>query len=312
MPRPIREDYPGAWHHVMHRGRRRESTFRDDDDRYRFLDTIGEAVGLFGIEVHAYSLMPNHYHLLIRTPFGNLSRGMRHLNGTFTQRFNARHRTDGALFRGRFRSQVVREERYLLHLLAYIHLNPVRAGLITKVDGVLGWTSHRAYMGKEQKPRWLTTSLLSAQFESAAALQRAVVDLARGRAEWPDGMKLKTGWLDWSRVPIEITSEQAGVGSPSVTLEELVRAICKVTGAGPRRLKRGVRGRIGNPARRFGVWALRHSTTLTQREIGAALGMSAAHVAKELERWPERGAELENWVAEWERRFPDKMSIVKV
>ena len=155
MARPKREDYAGAWHHVMNQGQNRKLIFRDDDDAANFLDSVGDTVNHFGVEVHAYSLMPNHYHLLICTPLGNISNALKHLGSIYTQGFNARHQRDGSLFRGRFKNQLIRDEIYLIYVLAYIHLNPVRAGLISRLDGVRGWTSHRNYMRKEREPEWL-------------------------------------------------------------------------------------------------------------------------------------------------------------
>ncbi len=104
MARKWRIDYPGAWHHVMHRGARREAIYDDERDCILFLDLVGQTVNRFGLEVHAYALMPNHYHLLVRSVKGNLSRCMQHLNGSYARGFNSRRTCDGPVFRGRFRS----------------------------------------------------------------------------------------------------------------------------------------------------------------------------------------------------------------
>ena len=99
MARPLRIEYPEAWYHVMNRGRRGEDIFSDDQDYIMFTDLLRETSEIWNVRIAAYCLMPNHYHMLIQTPGANISRGMRHLNGVYTQRYNSRHRCDGQLFR---------------------------------------------------------------------------------------------------------------------------------------------------------------------------------------------------------------------
>ena len=101
IARPLRIEYPGAWYHVMNRGRRAEQIFEQDSDQELFLTLLREAALLWDVPVSAFCLMDNHYHLLIQTPQANLSRFMRHLNGVYTQRYNRLHGYDGQLFRGR-------------------------------------------------------------------------------------------------------------------------------------------------------------------------------------------------------------------
>ena len=114
----------------MNRGRARQSTFIDDTDYRAFLETLAEAHRQWGIEVFAYCLMGNHYHLCLRTPRGNLSRIMRHVDGIYTQRFNRRHRRDGTLFRGRYKGILIDADEYLAAVVRYIELNAVAAGLV--------------------------------------------------------------------------------------------------------------------------------------------------------------------------------------
>jgi len=103
MSRPIRVAFPGAWYHVMNRGRRAEDIYLDKLDYMAFIELLQETSATWNIRIAAYCLMPNHYHMLIHTPEGNVSRAMRHVNGVYTQRFNSRHRLDGQLFRGRYK-----------------------------------------------------------------------------------------------------------------------------------------------------------------------------------------------------------------
>ena len=104
MSRPLRIEYEGAWYHVMNRGRRADRIFEDPNDYQMFIDLLKDTTELWDVRISAYCLMSNHYHLLIHTPRGNLSRCMRHINGIYTQRFNRVHGLDGQLFRGRFKS----------------------------------------------------------------------------------------------------------------------------------------------------------------------------------------------------------------
>ena len=163
MARPLRIEYPGAWYHVLNRGRRREKIFFSDNDYELFFKILGECTKLFNIEIHAYSLIPNHYHLLMHTPLGNLSRSMRHLNGVYTQKINRKYNTEGSLFKGRFKSILIEKESYLEELVRYIHTNPHRAGLEKEI-GQHRWTSHFAYMNRNKRPSWLKTEDVLLQF----------------------------------------------------------------------------------------------------------------------------------------------------
>lgn len=159
MSRPLRIEYPHAWYHVMNRGRRAEAIFADKKDYQGFVDLLQEAGNMWDIRIAAYCLMPNHYHLLIQTPQANLSRGMRHINGVYTQRYNRRHGCDGQLFRGRYKSILVEADSYLLQLMRYIHKNPVKAGLAARPDSY-AWSSHKAYLSGDKKWKWVYTDFL--------------------------------------------------------------------------------------------------------------------------------------------------------
>ncbi|EFK10590.1 conserved hypothetical protein [delta proteobacterium NaphS2] len=154
MSRPLRIEYPGAWYHVMNRGRRGEEIFTEKNDYMLFLEVVQGSADLFNIKIAAYCLMPNHYHLLLHTPDGNLSRGMRQINGIYAQRFNRVHQYDGQLFRGRYKSILVEVDSYLLQLLRYIHKNPLRAGLCDDVNNY-EWSSHRGYLSDAKIWDWL-------------------------------------------------------------------------------------------------------------------------------------------------------------
>lgn len=159
MPRVERIEYENAYYHVMNRGRDkgRVKLFHSEKDYHAFLQTLEEAVERFGIIVHAYCLMTNHYHLLIQTPQANISRAMRHLNGVYTQRHNRLNQSDGSIFRGRFKSIVVDSDAYLLQLSRYIHRNPIETKKsMVEVLSQYPWSSYPAYVNKIKSPHWLS------------------------------------------------------------------------------------------------------------------------------------------------------------
>jgi len=151
MSRPLRIEYPGAFYHIMNRGRARHRIYRNQADYQRFIHLLSETCAMWAIRVHVYSLMPNHYHLLMETPRGNVSRAMRHLDGVYTQRYNRAHGSDGTLFRGRYKAILIDKDSYLLQVVRYIHLNPIQAKIVRE-PGDHPWTSHRYYTGKGGGP----------------------------------------------------------------------------------------------------------------------------------------------------------------
>ena len=134
MSRPLRIEYAGALYHVTSRGDRREDIFLNDEDRHNFLAILQQVCERFNWLVHAYCLMDNHYHLLVETPDGNLSQGMRQLNGDYTQTHNRANDRVGHVFQGRFKAILVQKETYLLELARYIVLNPVRARMVREAS----------------------------------------------------------------------------------------------------------------------------------------------------------------------------------
>ncbi len=173
MARPLRIEYPNAWYHVMNRGRRGENIFSDKTDFEIFLGILQESSELFGCRVAAFCLMSNHYHLLLQTPLGNLSRVMRHVNGLYTQRYNRRQKVDGQLFRGRYKSLLVEEDSHLVELLRYIHRNPVRAHICKSVSDYR-WSSHHVYVSTAKKWDWLYTDFLLKMFSET--LDKAITE----------------------------------------------------------------------------------------------------------------------------------------
>src|SRR4249920_3550219 len=171
MARPLRIEYADALYHVTSRGDRQEAIFDDDQDRTGFLNVLGEVISRFRWRCNAYCLMGNHYHLMIETPQGNLTKGMRQLNGVFTQWSNRRHKRSGHLFQGRYKAILVDRDSYFLELARYIVLNPVRAAMV-KHPRLWAWSSYAAMIGKSATPAWLTSGDLLAQFGKRRAAAR--------------------------------------------------------------------------------------------------------------------------------------------
>jgi REP element-mobilizing transposase RayT len=192
MSRPLRIEFAGALYHVTSRGDGREAIFLGEEDRHRFLSVIAEVVQDFNWAVHAHCLMDNHYHLLVETPDGNLSRGMRQLNGVYTQRFNRQHGRVGHVFQGRYKAIIVQKESYLVELARYVVLNPVRARMVHTPDE-WPWSSYRATVGLCDAPLWLTIDWLLAAFseQRSEAIRRYVAFVADGKNQPGPWEKLK-------------------------------------------------------------------------------------------------------------------------
>ena len=300
MPRPLRVEYPGALYHAMNRGDRREAIFADDVDRSRFLQTLAEACGRTGWQVHAWCLLSNHFHLVVETPRGNLVVGMKWLLGTYTQRFNRRHGQSGHLFQGRYKAQLIDGERcgYLRTACDYVHLNPARAGLIKEGEALESWvwSSYGEYLrAPRRRVRWLRTDRLLGEHGIQC-------DGARGRAEFaarmqvqrrrdePEGhVELRRGWRlgaeDFLERLLAAWPLRAQRGHGKTVHEETEEVIARrivreeVARAGwrPRDLVERAKGDCGKVkiARR-----LRKETALTLGQIAQLLHMGApTHVA---------------------------------
>jgi len=154
MARPWRIEFEDAVYHVTSRGNNRQKIFLDDEDRGFFLECLGRASQRFELDVLAFCLMDNHFHLFLRTQRPNLSRAMHWLNGTYTGHFNWRHKRCGHLLQGRYKSVLLADDEHYLHLSMYIHLNPVRAGLVEH-PREYSWSSYRDYVNRKSRFAWL-------------------------------------------------------------------------------------------------------------------------------------------------------------
>jgi putative transposase len=186
MARPLRLEFSGALYHITSRGDHREDIFMDDVDRQSFLNILGQVCARTGWICHAYCLMDNHYHLVIETPKPNLSKGMRQLNGVYTQAFNRRHDRVGHVFQGRYKAIIVDRDRFLLDLCSYVVLNPVRTG---KVRSAVHWrwSSYRAVVGRVACPVWLDCdSLLGASLKQRRQAKQAYAQVVKQSKDLPN------------------------------------------------------------------------------------------------------------------------------
>jgi REP-associated tyrosine transposase len=327
MARPLRVEFPGAWFHVTARGNERRAIFRSDVDRRRWLQLAAELPGRFGLRVHGYVLMPNHYHLIVETGAAGLSRPMQWLNLSYTMWFNRRHRRVGHLFQGRFKAILVEVERWGLELSRYVHLNPVRIERLglgksgraerrlslsaassaqqiaerLRVLREFGWSSYGAYIGWEEPPVWLCVETLRSlggrPRRKAKRSYRAYVEEAirEGLEESP-----------WERVEAQLVLGGAA-------LKQKARSLLRGSGrerSGVRQLRRrefgavmavvsqlkgeaweDFRDRYADWGRDLALWLGRTHCDLRLRELGElAGGLDYATVSAATGRWRKRMA----------------------
>lgn len=181
MNRPLRHEFPGALYHITARGNRRATIFRSDSDRLVWLALLAETCARFKFVVHAYCQMGNHYHLVLTTLDGGLGEGMRYLNARYSQYFNRRHGLVGHVFQGRYKAVICQRESYLMALVRYVVLNPVRARMVSE-PGAWPWSSFAAMVGQADAPPWLDVPQVLALFgsERQAARQEFVRFVLQG------------------------------------------------------------------------------------------------------------------------------------
>ncbi len=257
----------------MNRGARREPIFRSPDHCGMFLDALGAVCQRYGLEVHAFALMPNHFHLLVRSVRGNLSLSMQKLLGPYTQTLNAKHNWDGPVFRGRFKNQLVSQSEHLQILVPYIHLNPVKARLVTSPQ-MADWTSYLAYTEEGRCPDWLTRDVVMEIYGTREQLVEETWAFHRGEIPWPMDFDLERGiFTSWSPDVPRTKAERDAWQAHQVSLVKKIHAI--VTEAKWSDARTSSRGRKGNPLRRLAVWLFIHATDLPHSVVCAELNSTA-------------------------------------
>ena len=311
MARPLRLEFENALYHITARGNRRERIFAHDADRVRFLEILSRSLARFEVELHAYVLLGNHFHLLVRTRRPNLSRWMHWFMVSYTVWFNRRHDKVGHLFQGRYKSLLVEEGSYLLEVSRYLHLNPVRGkilGLGSPVERrerlrAYRWSSYRGYAGLEKPSEFLCEEMVLGEFapgkkrlrESKVRYRRFVegglVDALENpahAARWQTVLGSEN-FLQRTKDRMQARRNQRRevkalrAGTSGIDPQAIIARVAQHYGLPMERLLRGKE--YGLQARGLAMWATWQLCELTLREIGALFGgMDYAAVAQRIRR----------------------------
>jgi REP element-mobilizing transposase RayT len=269
----------------MNRGRRGEEVFADSNDYEAFVALLQETAKMFDLRVSAFCLMSNHYHLLVQTPAGNLSRAMRHINGVYTQRYNRRRNIDGQLFRGRYKSVLVQQDCHLLELLRYIHRNPVRAHMCNAVDDYL-WSSHHGYLSSAKQWVWLhkdfLLGMLDPELRQAKRRYKSFVR-CEDSAEVVDFFSQKAlpsffgtrDFIDWIKVTYRQLQNHKEIPESKLlapTIKEIMQAVCQCYEIKESQLGQAQRGRMNEP-RNVAIYFARKRCGLRLEDIGREFGI---------------------------------------
>jgi putative transposase len=321
MPRAARLDAPGALHHVMVRGLERRSIFRDDADRRDFVERLGAACTASRTRVFAWALLPNHAHVLLASGVDGLSALMRRVLTGYAGMFNRRHRRHGHLFQNRFKSILVEEEPYLLELVRYIHLNPVRAGILPEIGELdrYEWTGHARLMGW-RSDAWQDVHTVLAQFGArlgaARSAYRAFVvaglqtgarselsggGLRRSRGAWERRTPVRRGREQWAfdervlgssefvarvlaQCAPQVRVTRASEQDPACCLEALIRDAAVASGLSPAEVGSGSKRRAVVAARTMVSRAALRAHGIPLNVVASTLAISPRSVLRAVER----------------------------
>ena len=321
MARPLRIEHEGAVYHVMSRGNRAEFIFGEDSWKEYFIEVLERTSERYDVEVYAYCIMGNHYHLLVGVPLGMLSRIMHIIQSSYGSYIRRTQKWIGHVFAGRYKSLCVEKENYLLQLSRYIHLNPVREG-IARAPEEYFWSSYRYYAG-QKKPDWLKVEwLLSEYGKTYRVAQRKYVDFVEAAIgsslTFPGDQVVGQAILGGKEFVREVVEEVRkdrelkDVASKryylkSTDLNELYGAVC-----GYYEIKEIARGREGGRGRDMFVYLAKEQTMASNAEIGQmAGGITFSAVAQRYARTARKVAQNRKVMAEWTREAKDILSRVK-
>ncbi len=297
MARPLRLSFENAVYHITARGNRKENIFYGDDDRRIFLDKTAETCDKYSFVCYAYCLMDNHYHLFIKTPLANISEGMHYLNASYTNWFKAKHKIVGVVFQGRYRSIVVEEDSYAVQLSAYIHTNPVRAGMVNN-PGEYRWSSYPEYIGKRRPVARLDTEFILKQFDKDPRraqkkyedhvlknlymenpLKGSYKGIALGKGRFIETIKEKIQSVGRKREIAETRDAEA------YTPEEIIQHVMGELSISREEIFSKKRG---NMYRQMALYLLKRYTSLSLKEIGEMFRMDYAAVSVACKRYEDK------------------------
>jgi len=286
MTRPLRVEYPGAFYHVISRGNAGSAVFVTGRDREKFLENLQKAHARFSLIIHSYCLMSNHYHLLIETPQANLSQAIQWLNVSHAGYFNKKHGRNGHLFQGRFKAILIDADGYLKQLSRYIHLNPVKAKLLSSPD-MHAWSSYRAFVGRVVRPDFLTTERILSQFgnserEAVKRYRKYVEDVDIKSLE--DPLQRAIGsfilgdsyFVQWVKETfLSVREDQREIPQlkelkPRWTLEYIVKSIGREYNCSEESIR--MRGRKNNSPREVAIYLAREMSGKSCLELGQHFG----------------------------------------
>ena len=294
MVRPLRLAYENATYHVTARGNRKENIVYSDRDKVVFIERMNETCSKYSFTCYAYCLMDNHYHLFIKTPHANISEGMHYLNTSYTNWFKAEHNIVGVVFQGRYKSILVDEDSYGIKLSAYIHLNPLRAGIVDDIEEYR-WSSYLDYIGKRKSLEGLDTEFILGQFDEETEkarrkykrfifenidmdnpLEESYRGLAVGSERFIERIKEKINSIGKKREMVE-TRVAGTYGS-----EEIVGCIVKRFKIGKEEVLRKSRGNI---YRQMAMYLMKRYTMLSLKDIGGIFKIDYAGVSQSCRRF---------------------------
>lgn len=293
MPRKPRLHYPSALYHVILRGNSRQDIFFEDEDRYRFYLLLQEGVERFRHRIVAFCLMTNHVHLAVQVGDVPLSRILQNLSFRYTRWINWRRRRSGHLFQGRYKAYLVDVEPYLLELVAYIHLNPMRVGIV-KDAGEFRWSSHRAYLGRETIP-WINTDFVLGHFsKDLTKARRNFREFVTGRSE--DGHREEFHGKDSSDSRFigedsfvdEILRQEETRPCRKPDMESILAGVKKLYALTGDELAAPGQKRLPSEARMLAAWAVREMSDSTLAELAQKLGRDASAMSAAAARFDRR------------------------